>query len=140
MSTEFELFPGKDLSGLFSDIYSNQRTKKVRISQLITDVKKLLVTSQDYSVLGHLLRDLVDSSIKNDDSLVKLATIAQRLISTSMQTEADGGSMALTDAEKLQLLKEIDETVAASNEVTELKVDEMAGELDVLKEKIKTDE
>ena len=28
MSTHFELFPGKDLSGLFKDIYDNQQNKK----------------------------------------------------------------------------------------------------------------
>ena len=27
MSTEFELFPGKNLSGLFKDIYDNQQTR-----------------------------------------------------------------------------------------------------------------
>ena len=31
MSTNFELFPGKDLSGLFKDIYDNTKSKKVRI-------------------------------------------------------------------------------------------------------------
>ena len=27
MSTDFELFPGKNLSGLFKDIYDNQQNK-----------------------------------------------------------------------------------------------------------------
>ena len=30
MSTDFELFPGKNLSGLFKDIYENQQNKKSR--------------------------------------------------------------------------------------------------------------
>ena len=32
MSINFELFPGKDLSGLFKDIYDNQQNKRKRIS------------------------------------------------------------------------------------------------------------
>ena len=139
MNTEYELFPGKNLSGLFSDIYTNQKTKKLRISGLIKDVKDLLKSATDYATLGPLLRDLVDSSIKNDDSLVKLVTIAQRIISASIQSDGvDAG--VLTDAEKEQILKEIDETVAESNVINDAKVDELADELDELKGKLTTNE
>ncbi len=139
MNIEFELFPGKNLSGLFSDIYTNQKTKKLRISGLIKDVKDLLKSATDYATLGPLLRDLVDSSIKNDDSLVKMATIAQRIISASIQSEGvDAG--VLTDAEKEQILKEIDETVVESNVINDAKVDELADELDELKGKLTTNE
>jgi len=138
MSTDFELFPGKNLSGLFADIYQNQKTKKIKISSLLNDVKGLVTSAQDYATLGPLLRDLVDSSIKNDDSLVKLATIAQRIMTVSITTDGAAGGI-LTDAEKEQLLKEIDETVAETNEVTD-DVTKMESELDEIKKKIKTDE
>ena len=46
MSTHFELFPGKDLSGLFKDIYDNQQNKKTRISELI-EMKKVIRHSGD---------------------------------------------------------------------------------------------
>ena len=42
MSTDFELFPGKNLSGLFKDIYDNQQNKKQRISELIAEMKKVI--------------------------------------------------------------------------------------------------
>jgi len=42
MSTDFELFPGKNLSGLFKDIYDNQQNKKQRISELISEMKKAI--------------------------------------------------------------------------------------------------
>ena len=35
MSTEFELFPGKNLGGLFKDIYDNQQNKKRRTARYI---------------------------------------------------------------------------------------------------------
>ena len=38
MSINFELFPGKDLSGLFKDIYDNQQNKRKRISELIAEI------------------------------------------------------------------------------------------------------
>jgi hypothetical protein len=68
MSTEFELFPGKSLGGLFKDIYDNQQTKKLRISELIAEMKKSVRHAGDMAVIGPIIRDMVDSSIKNDDS------------------------------------------------------------------------
>lgn len=139
MSTDFELFPGKNLSGLFADIYQNQKTKKIKISSLLNDVKSLVTSAQDFATLGPLLRDLVDSSIKNDDSLVKLATIAQRIMTVSITTDGAAGGI-LTDAEKEQLLKEIDETVASTNEVSDDTLSELEDELEDIKQKIKPNE
>ena len=112
MSTEFELFPGKDLGGLFKDIYDNQQTKKLRISELIAEMKKLIRHSGDMAVMGPIIRDLIDSSIKNDDSLVKMAAIVQRIIGASQKAEGDVGF--LSDDEKEQLLHQLEETVHAS--------------------------
>ena len=77
MSADFELFPGKNLSGLFKDIYDNQQTKKLRISELIAEMRKLIRHSGDMMVMGPIIRDLIDSSIKNDDSLIKMAAIEE---------------------------------------------------------------
>ena len=51
MSTDFELFPGKNLSGLFKDIYDNQQNKKGRISELIAEMKKVIRHSGDLSLI-----------------------------------------------------------------------------------------
>ena len=80
MSTDFELFPGKNLSGLFKDIYENQENKKQRISELIAEMKKVIRHAGDMAVIGPIIKDLVDTSVKNDDSLIKMAAIAQRII------------------------------------------------------------
>ena len=49
MSTNFELFPGKNLSGLFKNIYDNQQNKKQKISELIAEMKKVIRHSGDWS-------------------------------------------------------------------------------------------
>ena len=90
MSTEFELFPGKSLGGLFKDIYDNQQTKKLRISELIAEMRKLVRHSQDMMAMGPIIRDLIDSSVRNDDSLIKMAAIAQRIIGNKNQKEIVG--------------------------------------------------
>ena len=108
MSIDFELFPGKNLSGLFKDIYDNQVNKKQRISELIAEMKKVIRHAGDMAVIGPIIKDLVDTSVKNDDALIKLAAIAQRIMSSQHKSEGDVGF--LSDDEKEQLLKEIELT------------------------------
>ena len=130
MSTEFELFKGKNLSSLFEDIYNNQLSKKAKISTLIEELKKMIRHAGDVASIGPILSSLIDSSVKNDDQLVKLATIATRIISAEKETEGQDGF--LSEFEKNQLLQELEET---KQEVE--RVDNLEFELEDLKKKIK---
>jgi hypothetical protein len=130
MSTEFELFKGKNLSSLFEDIYNNQLSKKQKISGLIEELKKMVKHAGDVASIGPVLSSLIDSSVKNDDQLVKLATIATKIIAAEKKTEGQDGF--LTEFEKNQLLKELEET---KQEVE--RVDDLEFELEELKKSVK---
>jgi len=132
MSTEFKLFDGKDLSSLFKDIYDNQQTKKKNISDMIESLRKLIKNVGEATVLAPIIRDLIDSSIKNDDHLIKLATIAQRLAAAEAKGIGEDGW--LSEHEKAQLLTELEDTV---NEIDK-KNDEKLLDIQVEIEDIKT--
>ena len=134
MSTNFELFPGKDLSGLFKNIYENTKSKKVRISELIAEMKKIIRHSGDMAVIGPIIKDLVDTSVRNDESLIKMAAIAQRMIASDNKSEGDLGF--LSDKEKEQLLQQLEDTVSEVKDDTETKVDELTNEVEELKQKV----
>ncbi len=134
MSTDFELFPGKNLSGLFKDIYENQVNKKQRISELIAEMKKVIRHAGDMAVIGPIIKDLVDTSVKNDDALIKLAAIAQRIISSQHKAEGDTGF--LSDEEKQQLLNDLEQTAKEVVDIQEQKVDELTYEVEELKQKL----
>jgi len=134
MSTNFELFPGKNLSGLFEDIYNNQQTKKQRISELIHEMKKVIRHAGDMAVIGPIIKDLVDTSVRNDDSLIKMAAIAQRLITA--QTKSEGEEGFLSDKEKEQLLGELEHTVNEVRDENGERVDELTHEVEELKLKV----
>jgi polyhydroxyalkanoate synthesis regulator phasin len=134
MSIDFELFPGKNLSGLFKDIYDNQVNKKQRISELIAEMKKVIRHAGDMAVIGPIIKDLVDTSVKNDDALIKLAAIAQRIMSSQHKSEGDTGF--LSDEEKEQLLKEIEITAKEVVSEQDHKVDELTFEVEELKNKL----
>jgi cytochrome c551/c552 len=138
MSTDFELFPGKNLSGLFKDIYDNQQNKKQRISELIAEMKKVIRHAGDMAVIGPIIKDLVDTSVKNDDSLIKMAAIAQRIIGAAQKAEGDSGF--LSDDEKEQLLKQLDETISQVADEQDIKVDELTNEVEELKQKVGKDD
>ena len=132
MSTEFQLFDGKNLSSLFKDIYDNQQVKKKNISEMIESLRKLIKSVGEATVIAPIIRDLIDSSIKNDDHLIKLATIAQRLAQAEAKGIGEDGW--LSESEKSQLLNELEDTI---NEV-EKKSDEKLLDIQVEIEEIKT--
>jgi hypothetical protein len=129
MSTDFELFPGKSLSGLFQNIYENQVNKKQKISSIIDEFKKMVRHTGDIVVMGPIIKDLIDSSVKNDDHLIKLATIAQRIVAAERKSEGEDGF--LSAEERAQLLAEIDQV---QEEVK--RMDDIENEVEELKQKI----
>ena len=132
MATEFQLFDGKNLSSLFKDIYENQQNKKKNISEMIESLRKLIKNVGEATVLAPIIRDLIDSSIKNDDHLIKLATIAQRLATAEAKGIGEDGW--LSESEKAQLLTDLEDTV---NEF-EKKADEKLTDIQIEIEEIKT--
>ena len=134
MSTNFELFPGKNLSGLFKNIYDNQQSKKQRISELIAEMKKVIRHAGDMAVIGPILKDLIDTSVRNDESLIKMAAIAQRMIASRDKVDGDVGF--LSDKEKEQLLNQLEEVVVDASTEADEKVDELTNEVEELKQKV----
>ena len=132
MATEFQLFDGKNLSSLFKDIYENQQNKKKNISELIESLRKLIKNVGEATVIAPIIKDLIEVSVKNDDHLIKLATIAQRLAAAEAKGIGEDGW--LSENEKAQLLQDMEETI---NEV-EKKNDEKLLDIQVEIEDIKT--
>lgn len=134
MSSEFKLFDGKNLSSLFKDIYDNQQVKKKNISEMIESLRKLIKNVGEATVLAPIIRDLIDTSVKNDDHLIKLATIAQRLAAAEAKGIGEDGW--LSDYEKNQLLSDLEVAVNEIDKKNEEKLEDIQIELDELKSKI----
>jgi hypothetical protein len=134
MGAEFQLFDGKNLSSLFKDIYENQQNKKKNISEMIESLRKLIKNVGEATVLAPIIRDLIDTSVKNDDHLIKLATIAQRLAAAEAKGIGEDGW--LSEHEKTQLLTELEDTVNEIDKKNEEKLVDIQIELDEIKSKI----
>ena len=106
------LFDDKSFSDLLKEIHSNQNKKKKQLASLISELKPLVQTLGDATVVVPLIKEYMEISVKNDDQLIKMAAIVQRL-STGTANTGDGG--LLTEEEMAQL-QEITEEIAKTVE------------------------
>lgn len=103
MGFDTEIFGSKKFSDLLKDIYDNQKKKDRQINLLIADLKPLITNIGDAALLVPVIKDYMEVSVKNDEHLVKLAAVIQRMVSNKNEE----GNSFLTDEEKDALLKEI---------------------------------
>ena len=109
MSNDKEIFEGKTFQDLTKDIYENSQKKKLQIDLLIQEIHGFITTIDDVVMVAPIIKEYMDVSIKNDEHLVKLAGVLQRIISKS--SGADDESMLLSDAEKEELMGTLQDTV-----------------------------
>jgi len=133
-ATDFILFGEKKLSDLFQEIYTNQRSKKQKIGDLIEEFKKSIRHAGDIAEIGPVIKDLVKFSVENDDLLIRLATIAQRIIAAESKGPSDDGF--LSEAERAQLLDEVRSVADEMEKHTKDKVDDIELELQEIQNKL----
>ena len=106
------LFDDKSFSDLLKEIHGNQKKKAKQLAQLIAELRPLVQSLGDATVVVPLIKEYMEISVKNDDQLIKMAAIVQRL-STGTTNTGDGG--LLTEEEMAQL-QEITEEIAKTVE------------------------
>ena len=109
MSKDKEIFEGKTFQDLTRDIYENSQKKKLQIDLLIQEIHGFITTIDDVIMVAPIIKEYMDASIKNDEHLVKLAGVLQRIISKS--SGADDESMLLSESEKEELMGTLQDTV-----------------------------
>jgi len=78
MEQDFDLFDGKKYSDLLKDIVKNHKSKQSQIKVLIEQLTEMVSEPGDAVMLVPLIKGYLDSDIKNDEALVKLAQIAKK--------------------------------------------------------------
>ena len=109
MSNDKEIFEGKTFQDLTKDIYENSQKKKLQLDLLIQEIHGFIQTIDDVVMVAPIIKEYMEVSVKNDEHLVKLAGVLQRIISKS--SGADDESMLLSDAEKEELMGTLQDTV-----------------------------
>jgi altronate dehydratase len=104
MDFEAKIFGNKSFSDILKNIYDNSREKEKQIKDLITGLKPLVVDTQSALMVVPLIKEYLDVSVKNDDSLIKMAGIVQRAMANAASAGDDG---MLSEAEREQLMNAV---------------------------------
>jgi hypothetical protein len=106
MSQQFEktVFGNKKFSDLLEEIYNNQKRREAQVTALISELKPMVSDIGDATLIVPLIKEYMEIGVKNDDALIKMATLVQRALNS---TSEDGG-LGISDEEKAQLLEEME--------------------------------
>mgnify|MGYP001018544128 FL=1 len=110
MAIDFEIFEGKTLSDVFKDIYDNSKRNKEQLEVLMKEVVQFIKDGDTAVQIIPMLKEYLEINVKNDEQLVKLATIVQRLAQASASSDSDS-EFGLSEKEKEQLMQNIENTV-----------------------------
>jgi|TARA_B100001564_G_scaffold357625_1_gene374335 hypothetical protein len=121
MSLDKEIFKGKTLSDLFGEIYDNSKETKSQVKGLIAELKPLIENIGDATLLVPMIKEYMEIGVKNDEHLIKLATVIQRL-----EIAASKGETGEFDFSELQDL--LEESQEAQEEVKDVGTTEEGNE------------
>ena len=110
MEKDFKIFKDKNFSDLSKEIYENSKLKKTQIDLLIQEVHSYIQGIEDIAIVGPVLKELFDVAVKNDDNLLKLATVIQRIMSKHQIDDSDVG--LLSDEEKEELMNSLEDAAS----------------------------
>ena len=88
-------------------IYENSKLKKTQIDLLIQEVHGYIQGIEDIAIVGPVLKELFDVAVKNDDNLLKLATVIQRIMNKRVDDDSD--ISLLSEAEKEELMNTLED-------------------------------
>jgi hypothetical protein len=113
MSLDKEIFKGKTLSDLFGEIYDNSKETKLQVRALINELKPLIEGIGDATLIVPMIKEYMEIGVKNDEHLIKLATVIQRI--EAVQAKGDsGGDFDFSDLQDL-----LEEQEALDKEITQ---------------------
>ena len=111
MEKDFKIFGDKNFSDLSQEIYENSKLKKTQIELLVQEVHGYIQGIEDIAIVGPILKELLDVGVKNDDNLLKLATVIQRIMSKH-QVVDDSDVGFLSEDEKEELMNSLEDAAS----------------------------
>ena len=110
MTIDYEIFEGKSLSSLFEDIYKNTEYNRKQLDILTKELVQFIKDGDTAVQIVPMIKEYLEINVKNDDQLVKMAGIVQRLIYAEAKAGAED-EFGLSEEEKTQLLSGIEDTI-----------------------------
>jgi hypothetical protein len=100
------IFKDKTLSDLVEEVYSKHKNQDKTIKDEIIRLSDMIETPGDAIVVVPLLKGFLDSSLKNDEVLMKLLTVFQKSAESNKKDNPDDNGI-LTEKDIEQLFSEV---------------------------------
>ena len=110
MAIDYELFEGKSLSSLFKDIYNNTQHNRKQLDVLTKELVQYIKDGDTAVQIVPMIKEYLEINVKNDDQLVKMAGIVQRLVSAESRGASED-EFGLSEEEKSQLINNLEESI-----------------------------
>ena len=128
-----EVFEGKSFQDILKEIHTQAVKKRESIEKLMDTIAAMIKKPADAAILVPVVRDLIDIGIKNDEHLVKIATIVQRLMTAGENSASPEGDWVLSQADRDSLMEEAKEFKAGKGEV-----EKISEKVDAVESKVKS--
>lgn len=106
MELEKEIFKGKKIADLVEEVYNKHKNQDGLIKQEIMRLADMIETPGDAIVIVPLLKGFMDSSLKNDEVLMKLLSLFQKAAAEGKKAEQEDSGV-LTEKDIEQLFSEV---------------------------------
>jgi len=106
MSNDYEIFKGKSLSSLFQDIYENQNYNRKQLDVLTKNITAMVKDGDTAIQIVPMIKEYLELNVRNDELLVKLATVVQKIISAEGKGESES-EFGLSETEKQEIMNTI---------------------------------
>jgi hypothetical protein len=115
---DIKLFDDFSMSNLLKEIYGNSKKRSKELDKTLKGLDGVVQSVNDAVVILPVVKEFFDVMVKNDDQLIKMAAIVQRMYSKASYISS--GDFNLTEEEKEMLLQELSQET--QKELTELKM------------------
>lgn len=89
MGLDTTIFGKKTVSDVLKEIYDNSRNKEKQINALIGELKPLVENIGDATLVVPMIKEYLEVGVKNDEHLIKMVALVQRLEGGGKNAEAD---------------------------------------------------
>ena len=106
MELDKEIFKGKTIADLVEEVYNKHINQDSTIKQEIMRLADMIETPGDAIVIVPLLKGFMDSSLKNDEVLLKLLNLFQKAAENKKAGDVEDSGI-LTEKDIEQLFSEV---------------------------------
>ena len=101
MELEKQIFKGKTVGDLVEEVYNKHKSQDSLIKQEISRLVDMIESPGDAIVIVPLLKEFVNSGLKNDEVLMKILNLFQKAEEKKKETGQDSGLLTEKDIEQL---------------------------------------